>query len=60
MGNSMEKDIIRIWGEVEDDFPTKSTEFLMTMVCDRYEIETGKRIDHGDVAETLYRAREEK
>lgn len=47
-----------IWDELEDDFPDKSTEFLMQMTCDIYRQRYGKEIDHGHVAAALYSAME--
>jgi hypothetical protein len=49
----MNKKIIEIWNEVEDDFPAKSTEFLLAVTCDRYQQFYGREIDNGDVAAAL-------
>lgn len=42
--------IRELWHQIEEDNPNISTEKLMQMTCDRFEAETGKTIDHGDVA----------
>ena len=42
-----------LWDEIEDEFPDKSTEFLMQMVCDRGHIMYRWDIHHGDVADAL-------
>lgn len=46
--------IIELWDQAEDDFPDKSTGFLMQIVCDRYKMVHRQEIDHGDVATALY------
>jgi len=48
-----DKEILRIWDEAEEDFPDKSTEWLMQYTCDMYVGQFGKEIDHGDVAVAL-------
>ncbi len=52
--NKRSKRICDLWNEIEDDFPDKSTEWLMAMVCDHYLTQYGHEIDNGDVAEALY------
>lgn len=47
------ENIRQLWGEIEDEFPDKSTPFLMQMVCDRGRLMYRWDIDHGDVAEAL-------
>lgn len=49
----MNERINDIWDEVETDFPDKSTEWLMSFVCDVYFQRYGSEIDHGDVAGAL-------
>ena len=44
------KDIRAIFDQVEEEFPDKSTEFLMEITCQRAR---GMDLDHGDVAEAL-------
>lgn len=54
----MNKQIVEVWNEVEDDFPDKSTEFLMAMTCDRYRERYGRDIDNADIAGALFEVAE--
>jgi hypothetical protein len=45
--------IRELWHDIEDEFPDKSTEFLMQMVCDRGHFMYNWDIDHGDVSTAL-------
>lgn len=45
--------IWEIFEEVEEDFPSKSMEFLFQMTCDRFKERYHKEIDHGDIAWAL-------
>lgn len=42
-----------IFDITEEDFPEKSTEFLMELTCQKAQSIYGMRIDHGDVAEAI-------
>lgn len=50
----MNKQINEIWDELEEMYPNKSTEWLMTLTCDLYQERHGQEIDHGDVALALF------
>ncbi len=52
--NEMNTRILALWNDLEEDFPDKSTEWIMSMVCDQYDMLYNSEIDHGDVAEALY------
>lgn len=45
--------IREVFEEVEEDFPSKSTEWLFQMTCDRFMERYHKEIDHGDIAWAL-------
>jgi len=49
-----DKRICEIWDEIEDDFPDKSTEWLMAATCERYLLLYEREIDNGDVATALH------
>lgn len=51
--DTVAKRIMETWDEVEDEFPDKSTEWLIQMTCDRYTIKYGKEIDNADVVSAL-------
>jgi len=42
-----------LFDQAEAEFPDKSTEFLMEIVCQRAARTSGRILDHGDVAEAL-------
>ena len=56
MKETFNERICRLWDDAEDDFPDKSTEFLMQIVCDRYCMETNQDIDNADIAVALAEA----
>ncbi len=45
--------IRNLFESTEEDFPHKSTEFLMEVTCQRANDAFKMNIDHGDVAEAL-------
>jgi hypothetical protein len=51
--NEKRQRILVLWDIAEEEFPDKSTPFLMQIVCDRYLNQYHHEIDHGDVAEAL-------
>ncbi len=42
-----------LFDSAEEDYPQKSTEFLMEVTCQRARYAFKMEIDHGDVAEAL-------
>ena len=43
-----QREIMLAWEQADDDFPDKSTEFIISIVCDRLGC------DHGDVMSALW------
>jgi hypothetical protein len=44
---SKQREIMAAWGQADDDFPEKSTEFIIAIICDRMGC------DHSDVIDAL-------
>lgn len=51
--STREQNILACWQNAEQDFPDKSTEFLMEIACQYYHVMTKRRIDCSDVADVL-------
>lgn len=48
-----QREIMMEWQRADEDFPDKSTEFIISIVCDRYGCE------HSDVIDALWAENQE-